>query len=69
MEANSSDWTQQGIKCSSQLGVNWSDINVCAKGKQGIDYLVQMAEKTEALVPPHNYVPWVVVNGQHNSST
>ena len=27
-----------------------------------------MATATEALVPAHTYVPWVVVNNQHTSS-
>ena len=25
-----------------------------------------MGTKTESLDPPHNYVPWIVVDGQHD---
>ena len=26
-----------------------------------------MGAKTESLDPPHNYVPWIVVDGEHNN--
>ena len=26
-----------------------------------------MGTKTESLDPPHNYVPWIVVDGQHDN--
>ena len=26
-----------------------------------------MGVKTESLEPPHNYVPWIVVDGQHDN--
>ena len=26
-----------------------------------------MAVKTESLVPAHNYVPWILVDGEHTS--
>jgi interferon gamma-inducible protein 30 len=28
----------------------------------------EMGVKTESLDPPHNYVPWVVLDGVHNTT-
>ena len=28
-----------------------------------------MGAKTESLDPPHNYVPWIVVDGEHDNET
>lgn len=68
LEADTSDWTRSGQRCSTQLGLDWNAINTCAKGAEGVGYLVEMAAATEKLIPPHTYVPWIVVNGAHSSS-
>ena len=38
------------------------------KGVEGNSLMHEFGLKTESLNPPHNYVPWIVVNGQHNQT-
>jgi len=51
--------------CAKQLQIEWNPILSCYKGSEG-NYLQHgMAVKTEGLKPQHQYVPWIVVNGEH----
>lgn len=68
LESNSSDWTTQGKKCASQLGLDWNAISSCSTSQTGVNYEVEMAVATEKLNPAHTYVPWIVVNGVHSQS-
>ncbi|CAL8345852.1 unnamed protein product [Merluccius merluccius] len=48
-----------------QPSVKWGSVMSCVKGDQGNNLMHQNALKTAALKPPHNYVPWVTINGEH----
>ena len=50
-------------QCAKQLGINYSPIQMCSEGVVGNQLEHMMAQKTEALNPPHKYVPWVTLNG------
>jgi len=54
--------------CINQLSTaSYEAVKGCAKGPEGNRLAHAMGAKTESLDPPHNYVPWVVVDGEHNN--
>ena len=52
-------------ECASKFGLDYSQIQSCVEGPLGNKLEHEMALKTGALQPPHQYVPWVTLNGVH----
>ena len=50
-------------QCAEQFGIKYSDVLNCVTGPLGNALEHEMAEKTNALKPPHQYVPWVTLYG------
>ncbi|XP_077557813.1 gamma-interferon-inducible lysosomal thiol reductase-like [Haemaphysalis longicornis] len=56
---------EAGEECARGIARNWDAIQRCAHGGKGLRLQDQMSERTWNLDPPHHYVPWIVVNGEH----
>ncbi|XP_004294783.1 PREDICTED: gamma-interferon-inducible lysosomal thiol reductase isoform X1 [Fragaria vesca subsp. vesca] len=54
----------QWESCYEKLGLNSTPIAECYNSGTGKELELQYAAETDALQPPHQYVPWVVVDGQ-----
>ncbi|XP_057954276.1 gamma-interferon-responsive lysosomal thiol protein [Malania oleifera] len=54
----------QWIKCFEKLGMDPKPIADCYNSGYGKELELRYAAETNTLQPPHEYVPWVVVNGR-----
>ncbi|XP_028988673.1 gamma-interferon-inducible lysosomal thiol reductase [Betta splendens] len=45
--------------------LSWKSVMDCVNGTQGNELMHQNALSTQGLKPPHQYVPWVTINGKH----
>ncbi|PSR86199.1 Gamma-interferon-inducible lysosomal thiol reductase [Actinidia chinensis var. chinensis] len=50
--------------CFDKLGLDPTPITECYSSRYGNELELQYAAETNALQPPHEYVPWVAVDGQ-----
>ncbi|XP_061346151.1 gamma-interferon-responsive lysosomal thiol protein [Gastrolobium bilobum] len=50
--------------CFEKVGLDSKPIDHCYKSEYGKELELQYAAETDALQPPHEYVPWVVVDGE-----
>lgn len=51
--------------CAKTIGIDYAPIDSCVSGPMGNKLEHEMAMKTDALEPQHEYVPWVTINGKH----
>ncbi|KAG1667250.1 Gamma-interferon-inducible lysosomal thiol reductase [Nymphon striatum] len=58
-----------GQKCASQVGKSeiWPKVEACMHSKLGHELILKAQAKTFALKPSHQYVPWTLVNGVHQT--
>jgi len=61
--AGQSNPATSGPMCAGKTSVPWSTVNTCITTSEGEEVLAAVAEKTAALKPPHQFVPWPVVDG------
>ena len=66
IEAFDKDVDKTGQHCSDQLNLDFVSLKNCMTSDLGNKVQHEVAVKTETLDPPKSYVPWIVVNGEHN---
>lgn len=66
IETSSSVPRMAAPSCAQQYELDYSKIESCSTGDLGNSLEHEMALKTQALNPPHSYVPWVTLEGVHN---
>ena len=49
--------------CAQKTGLDYDTINTCFTGPEGYAVEHAAAVETENLKPPHQFVPWVVIDG------
>jgi interferon gamma-inducible protein 30 len=69
LEDNTTDFNAQGQRCATKYGMDWSVINTCATGTEGNKIMYEYSVATDKLNPKHTYVPWIVVNDKHSTSS
>ncbi|CAG5132989.1 unnamed protein product [Candidula unifasciata] len=52
-------------KCAPQFSIPLDQVLNCTTSDYGNQLQHQMAVLTDSLVPQHNYVPWITLNGLH----
>uniref|UniRef100_A0A0D9VSY6 Gamma-interferon-inducible lysosomal thiol reductase n=1 Tax=Leersia perrieri TaxID=77586 RepID=A0A0D9VSY6_9ORYZ len=55
---------QEWESCFAKLNLDPKPVTDCYKSERGHQLSLKYGRQTDALQPPHKYVPWVVVDGQ-----
>lgn len=67
MENAGDSMLQEVQQCASKASLSYSKIQSCFSGPEGDTCITNAAKATNNLNPPHQYTPWVTVNGKHLS--
>ena len=51
-------------KCADSLSLKWDLIQPCYTGLMGHNLELMYANETASLKPPHQYTPWITINGE-----
>lgn len=54
-------------QCANENNMDWNKISSCYQGNLGHQLELQLANETASLNPPHEYTPWVTINGKHDT--
>ena len=52
-------------QCAQKSTIDFDQVNACARSRLGNQIQHTYAAMTESLQPPHQYVPWITLNGEH----
>ena len=50
--------------CAQKQSMEWTRIDECATGELGYNLGMMYYRETAALDPPHEYTPWLTLNGR-----
>ncbi|KAF5182534.1 Gamma-interferon-responsive lysosomal thiol protein [Thalictrum thalictroides] len=50
--------------CFGETGFDSTPVMDCKNGPKGLELILRYANETNSLKPPHEFVPWVVVDGK-----
>jgi len=65
---SASNFNTAGVICADKLRFDYAPILNCSKSAEGQTLHYQNGLKTDKLTPPHQYVPWILFNGQFNQA-
>lgn len=55
---------QVAQSCALRLSMQWALMDACYTGDLGHELELMYANETDSLNPPHQYTPWVTINGK-----
>lgn len=53
-----------GEECARSLGIDFEPVRLCAANGEGDNLMYNYGLQTDKLVPPHQYVPWILFDGE-----
>ncbi|UJR08894.1 hypothetical protein I4U23_013148 [Adineta vaga] len=65
MESTEGEMETVATECAQKSAVDYDQITACTHSRLGNQLQHEYAVQTENLQPPHQYVPWITLNGEH----